>query len=384
MGTQVNIKNIRGALSPGNYYFSGNEAVVEGAIVAGCRFYGGYPISPASEIMIAASTRLREAGGVFIQMEDEIGSISSAIGAVWAGAKAMTATSGPGFDLMQEAIGYAVMTETPLVIVDIQRAGPATGQATRGATGDIMQAWWGSHGDRPIIAISPWSVQEMYDQTINAFNLAEKYRVPVIILSEEAVGHLRELMVVRENVEIFNRVKKPGAPPFDTEEDDGVPPMPAFGEGEHLLVTGSTHDDDGIRKVADPAVQAKLSARLYNKIMNNREKIVDSEAYYLDDAEVVIVAYGFMARSSLFAVEKVREEGGKVGMLRMKTIWPFADRLIRDIGSGAKKILVPEANRGQVAGEITKYAACDVVSYPQTDGEVISPLKIMEQLRRLI
>ena len=381
---RISNRKIKGALAPGNYYFSGNEAVVEGAIAAGCRYYAGYPITPASEIMIAASNRLAKVGGVFIQMEDEISSICSTIGAVWAGAKAMTATSGPGFDLMQEGLGYAVMTETPLVLVDVQRVGPATGQATRGATGDIMQAWWGSHGDRPIIAISPWSVQEMYDQTINAFNLAEKYRVPVIILSEEAVAHLWEVMVVGEEVEVFNRLKKQGAAPFDTEEEDGVPPMPAYGEREHLLVTGSTHDEYGFRKVADPLVQKKLSARLYNKIVSNREQIIDSEAYYLEDAETVVVAYGFTARSSLFAVEKLREEGGKVGMVRLKTIWPFADSLMRDIGSRAKRILVPEENRGQVAGEITKYAACDVVSYPQTDGEVISPLNIMEQLRRLI
>ena len=375
---------MEGALLPGSYYFSGNEAIVEGAIAAGCRYYAGYPITPATEIMERASTRFREVGGVFMQMEDEIGSICSVIGASWAGAKAMTATSGPGFSLMQEGIGYAVMTETPIVVVDIQRVGPATGQATRGATGDIMQAWWGSHGDHPIIAISPWSVQEMYDQTINAFNLAEKYRVPVILLSEEAVAHLREIVVVKEKVEIFNRVKKPGAAPFGTKEDDGVPPMPAFGEGEKLLVTASTHDDYGFRKVVDPVVQAKQSSRLYNKIMNNREKIIEYDAYYMEDADVVIVCYGFTARSSLFAIEKMREEGGRVGMLRMKTLWPFADRLIRDIGSKAKRILVPEMNKGQVAGEVIKYATCDVVSYTQTNGEDIRPNTITEQLRRLL
>jgi len=240
-------EEIDSTLSPGFYYFSGNEAVAEGAIAAGCRYYAGYPITPSSETMERISIRFKDVDGIFIQMEDEIASICSVIGAVWAGAKAMTATSGPGFSLMQEAIGYAALTETPLVIVDIQRAGPGTGQATRVASGDLMQAKWGSHGDYQTIALSPWSVQEMYDQTIDAFNLAEKYRVPVFVMGEEAIGHLRERTEVKPTVEVFDRVKKTGAPPFGTNQDDGIPPMPAFGERERLLVTGSTHNEFGIR-----------------------------------------------------------------------------------------------------------------------------------------
>jgi len=376
-------KEVRSTLPLGNYYYSGNEAAAEGAIAAGCRYYAGYPITPSSEIMEWIAVRLKEVGGVFIQMEDEIASLSSVIGASWAGAKAMTATSGPGFSLMQEGIGYAAMTETPIVIVDIQRAGPATGQATRVGGGDIMQAKWGSQGDYQVIAISPWSVQEMYDQTINSFNLAERYRVPVILLAEQAVGHLWERMEVREKIAIFNRRKEKGAAPFGA-GDNGVPPMPAFGEGEKLLVTGSSHDDYGLRKVADPLVQARLTARLHNKIVNNREEIIQYENYYTGDADVVVIACGFTARSSLFAVERIRQGGKKVGMIRLKTIWPFADSLIRDVGSRVKKIFVPEMNRGQIVGEVMKYTCGDIIPYNQTDGEIIHPNTIMGELRRLL
>ena len=377
------LKEVKSMLQPGSYYFSGDEAVAEGAIAARCGYYGGYPITPSSEIMERIAVRFRETGGVFMQMEDELSSICSVIGASWAGARAMTATSGPGFSLMQEAIGYAAMTETPIFIADIQRVGPSTGQATRPGSGDMMQAKWGSHGDYQVIAISPWSVQEMYDQTINAFNLADKYRVPVILLSDEAVGHLRERMEVREKVAIFNRRKEKGAPPFGA-GDDGVPPMPAFGEGERLLVTASTHTEYGIRKTDDPLVHAKLISRLHNKIMNKREEIVEYEDYYIEGADVVVIAYGFTARSSLFAVERLRQEGKKIGMIRLKTIWPFADTLIRNLGAGIKKVFVPEMNMGQIAGEIMKYAPCDVISFTQTNGEVIHPYGIMEQLGRLL
>ncbi|MBN1225886.1 MAG: 2-oxoacid:acceptor oxidoreductase subunit alpha [Deltaproteobacteria bacterium] len=370
-------------LLPGTYYFSGNEAVAEGAIAAGCLYYGGYPITPSSEIMERISVRFKEIGGTFMQMEDEIASICSVIGAVWAGAKAMTATSGPGFSLMQEGIGYAALTETPLVIVDIQRAGPGTGQATKVASGDLMQAEWGSHGDYQIIAISPWSVQEMYDQTINAFNLAERYRVPVFVMGDEAIGHLRERIDIKEKIEIFDRVKKPGNAPFGTKENDGIPPMPAFGEGEKLLVTGSTHDERGFRKTDNPEVHSMLINRINDKIVNNKEKITQTESYYLDDAKVIVVSYGFTARSSLFAVDSLRAEGKKVGLLRLKTIWPFADNEIRKIDGNTVKFFVPEMNRGQVAGEIRKYIKGDVVMYNQTNGEIIHPTDIMHELRKL-
>jgi len=373
----------KSVLLPGTYYFSGNEAITEGAIAAGCNFYGGYPITPSTEVMERISVRFIDTGGVFMQMEDELGAIGSIIGASWAGAKAMTATSGPGFSLMQESIGYAVMTETPIVVVNVQRAGPSTGQSVRVASGDIMQAKWGSHGDYQIIAFCPWSVQEAYNQTVQAFNLAEKYRVPVFLLTEEAIGHLRERIEVSRNIEIFNRKKKPGAAPFGTKESDGIPPMPTFGEGEKLLITGSTHDEYGIRRVSSPSAQAKLTSRLNNKILNNQDKIIDYEVHYIDDADLLVIAYGFTARSALFAIEELRQRGKKIGMLRLKTLWPFADKIVKDIGGKVEKIFVPEMNRGQIAGEVMKYVCGDVVSYSQTNGEVIHPETIVEQIRRL-
>ena len=380
----MKFEEIDSVILPGSHYLSGNEAVAEGAIAAGCRYYAGYPITPSSEIMERISLRFKDINGVFIQMEDEIASICSVIGAAWAGAKAMTATSGPGFSLMQETIGYAAFTETPLVIVDIQRAGPGTGQATRVGSGDLMQAKWGSHGDYQIIALSPWSVQEMYDQAINAFNLAEQYRVPVLVMGEEAIGHLREKMDVKAKANVFNRIKRPGAPPFGMEEDDGVPPMPAFGEGENLLVTGSTHNEWGIRKTDDPLIHSRLVSRINNKILNNRNKIVQTESYHLEDAEVIVVCYGFTARSALFAIEQLRGEGKKMGLLRLKTIWPFADEIIHRIGKMAKRIFVPEMNRGQISGEVMKYAGCEVIPYNQTNGEIIHPHEIMKELRSLL
>jgi 2-oxoglutarate ferredoxin oxidoreductase subunit alpha len=384
MSDLINWKETDSMLSPGTYYVSGNEAVAEGAIAAGCRYYGGYPITPSSEIMERISVRFEEVNGVFMQMEDEIGSICSVIGAVWAGAKAMTATSGPGFSLMQEAIGYAALTETPVVIVDIQRAGPGTGQATKVASGDLMQAKWGSHGDYQIIALSPWSVQEMYDQTIHAFNLAEQYRVPVFLMGDEAVAHLRERVDINAKVRICDRRKEPGAPPFGSKADAGVPPMPAFGEGERLLVTGSTHNEFGIRKTDDPLTHSNLVTRINNKILMNREKIIQVDSYHLDTAKLLIVAYGFTARSALFAVDQLRRDGKEVGLLRLKTVWPFGDRIIRELSGSVEKIFVPEMNRGQVIGEVMKYSRCEVVPYDQTDGKIIHPHRIMEEVRKLV
>ena len=330
-------KRIKSLLPKGYYYFSGNEAAAEGALAAGCRFYAGYPITPSSEIMEHLSRRLPEVGGVFIQMEDEIGSISAVVGAAWAGAKALTATSGPGFSLMQETIGYAAFTETPCVIIDVQRAGPCTGQATKVGAGDIMQAKWGSHGDYQVIALSPWSVQEMYELTLMAFNLSERYRVPSIVLAEEAISHLRENMQVKPTLEIWDRKKQKGAAPFDTDSEDGIPPMPAFGEGERLAVTGSTHDGYGFRKTDDPAVQERLVKRINHKILNHKEAIVETESYFLEEAEVALMAYGFTARSSLFVVKQMRKQGVPVGLLRLKTLWPFPDKAVSEVGRKSQK-----------------------------------------------
>jgi 2-oxoglutarate ferredoxin oxidoreductase subunit alpha len=365
----------------GAHYFSGNEAAAEGAIAAGCRFYGGYPITPSSEIMERMALRLREVGGVFIQMEDEIASISAVIGASWAGAKAMTATSGPGFSLMQESIGYAAFTETPCVIIDVQRAGPCTGQATRVGSGDIMQAKWGSHGDYQVIALSPWSVQEMYELTLHGFNLSERYRVPTLVMADEAVGHLRENLSIHAKVEVWDRKKKRGGSPFGTEEEEGIPPMPAFGEGERLLVTGSTHDAFGFRKTDDPEVHARLVDRINQKILKNRSKMIETEDYFLEDSEKAVIAYGFTARTSLYAVNHLRKEGMKIGMLRFKTLWPFPQEAVTALGKRVKKVIVPEMNLGQVAGEVKKFCSCDVISLNQTDGEVIRPEKIIGNIK---
>ena len=373
-------RSIKAPFPKGVHYLSGNEASAEGAIVAGCRFYAGYPITPSSELMERMAFRMREVGGVFIQMEDEIASISAVIGASWAGAKAMTATSGPGFSLMQESIGYAAFTETPCVIVDVQRAGPCTGQATRVGSGDIMQAKWGSQGDYQVIALAPWSVQEMYELTIQAFNLSERYRVPAMVMADEAVGHLRENISVGAKVDVCNRKKHKGGAPFGTEEKDGVPPMPSFGEGARLLVTGSTHDPSGFRKTDDPEAHAKLVERINEKILRNRSRIVETERYFLEDSEIAVIAYGFTARTSLYAVKRLRKEGLKVGLLRLKTLWPFPEEAIVELNEKVKKVVVPEMNQGQVAGEVRKFYSGEMISLRQTNGEIIQPEKILTGL----
>jgi 2-oxoglutarate ferredoxin oxidoreductase subunit alpha len=376
-------KRVKPPFSKRLYYPSGNEAAAEGAIAGGCRFYAGYPITPSSELMERMSFRLRDIGGVFIQMEDEIASISAVIGASWAGAKAMTATSGPGFSLMQESIGYAAFTETPCVIIDVQRAGPCTGQATRVGSGDIMQAKWGSQGDYQVIALSPWSVQEMYDLTLRAFNLSERYRVPVMVMADEAIGHLRETIRIPEKVEVWDRKKKKGGSPFGTEEEDGVPPMPVFGEGERLLVTGSTHDAFGFRKTDDSRAHEVLVERINHKISKNSKPIVETEDYFLEDSEIGLIAYGFTARTSLYVMKRLRKIGVKVGLLRLKTLWPFPEEAVRKAGEKVKKVIVPEMNQGQVAGEVKKYCPCEVIPLGQTNGEVIRPEKIVGLLEKM-
>jgi len=361
---------------PGPRYLSGNEAAADAAVAAGCDFYAGYPITPSSEIMERIAARFADLGRVFAQMEDEIASIGAVIGAVWAGAKGMTATSGPGFSLMMEALGYAAFTETPLVIVDVQRAGPCTGQATRPGAGDVQQARWGSHGDYPVIALSPWSVQEMFDLTVRAFELAERYRVPVILLAEEAVGHLRERVDVPAEVAVAGRDRDPSRPPFGTDEPHGVPAMPCFGDGADLLVTGSTHDPWGWRRTEDPGVHERLVTRLHRKVWDRRTEICRTEGYLLDDARFALVAYGFTARSALAAVRRLRAEGVPVGLLRLQTLWPFPVDEVAALARRVAWIGVPEMNLGQVEGEVRKEARCPVDGLHQVNGEVIDPRRI--------
>ncbi|NQS99093.1 MAG: 2-oxoacid:acceptor oxidoreductase subunit alpha [candidate division Zixibacteria bacterium] len=351
----------------------GDEASAEGAVAAGCRFFAGYPITPTSELMVHIVKRFEEVGGKFIQMEDEIGSVGAMVGASWAGGKVMTATSGPGLSLMMENIGYAAMTETPMVIVDIQRAGPSTGQATRPGSGDILQVKYGSHGDYEIIALSPWSVQEMYDLTIEAFNLAEAYRAPVFLLADEGVGHLRENFTVKGEVEVYHRPKAKGLPPFDTGDEDMIPPMPAFGEGEKLLITGSTHDEWGYRKTQVSAVHDRLVKRLVNKIRVNAGKIHRWEAHFIEDIEYLVVAYGISARAALKTVMDLRKEGIKIGLWRPITIWPFPEEALKEAAEGVKAVIVPEMNHGQLVREVERHLSVPVHPIAQVDGEIMRP-----------
>lgn len=371
-------------LQTGRRYLSGNEAAAEGALAAGCRFYAGYPITPSSEIMESLARLLPEHGGAFIQMEDEIASISAVVGGSWSGVKSMTATSGPGLSLMQECLGYAAFTETPLVLVDVQRAGPCTGQATKVGGGDIMAVKWGSHGDYQVVALSPWSVQEMFDLTLLAFNLSERLRVPAFLLAEEATGHLRESITVPKEIEQYDRDYRPKEPPFGTPEPDGIPSMPSFGMGEALMVTGSTHDEYGFRKTEGPAFHNALIRRINQKVLSRLDEISRYESYYIDDAEVVVVAYGFTARAALRAVRQAREAGRKVGLLRLITIWPFNDGLIGDLAKPGVKFLVPEMNLGQVYSLVRAAAGGSLVrSLSQVNGATISPKSILNALEEV-
>ena len=370
------------------YFWQGNEACAEAAIAAGCRFFAGYPITPASEIAEHLSKRLPQVGGIAIQMEDELASISAVIGASWTGAKTMTATSGPGFSLMQEGIGYAFLTETPCVIVDVQRAGPSTGQATKCGQGDVMQSRWGTHGDYSSIVLSPNSVQEMFELTIKAFNLAEKYRTPVILLADEIVAHMRERIIVpsSESVEIINRRKpKPDEKAFFGLEE--IPPMPSVGEGFNIAVTGSTHNEYGIRFTADPIVHRQLVERLNNKIQNHAEEIAEVETYNIDDCQIGIVSFGCTSRAIYETVENAEAKGIKTGYIRLKTIWPFPEKAVRQLAETAEKIIVPEMNLRQIFYEVQRVTngLAEVISLNRIGGgELITPEELFEKIQESV
>ena len=370
-------------LKPGTYFWSGNEACVEAALVVGCRFFAGYPISPSNEIPEQLSERLPIVDGIFMQMEDELASIGAVMGGSWAGKKAMTATSGPGFSLMQETIGWGFMTETPCVIVDVQRAGPGTGQATKCAQGDVMQARWGTHGDYAAIVLSPNSVQEMFELTIRAFNLAEKYRTPVILLADETIGHVREKITVPplEQMEVIDRKKpKPGDKAFFGLEE--VAPMPSVGEGFNVAVTASTHDEYGVRFTQDAQVHRRIVGRLNAKINDHADDIVEVENYNVDKCRVGIVSYGCTSRAVYEAVERAEAEAIKVGFVRLKTIWPFADKAVAKLAKSAEKIIVPEMNLGQVCREVQR-VACKSKVVPLNKiggGELITPEELFAKI----
>jgi 2-oxoglutarate/2-oxoacid ferredoxin oxidoreductase subunit alpha len=365
-------------LPTGPRYLSGNEAAAQGALAAGCGFYAGYPITPSSEIMEALARDLPGAGGQFIQMEDEIASISAVIGASWAGAKSMTATSGPGLSLMQECLGYAAFTETPLVVIDVQRAGPGTGQATKVGGGDLMAVKWGSHGDYQVIAFSPWSVEEMFTLTVEAFNWSEKLRVPCFVLAEEATGHLRERIDFPSQVLRYDRDYRPGEPPFGTNQHDGVPSMPRFGQGENLMITGSTHDERGFRRIESPEAHDRLVRRLSEKVLSRNRQICRHMEWHLESAELIVVAYGFTARAALKAVQSARARGLAVGLLRPVTLWPLDHPLFEKFAGKRRRFLVPEMNLGQFAGLLRSVVGeSPVLSQMKVNGETFTPAEIL-------
>jgi 2-oxoglutarate ferredoxin oxidoreductase subunit alpha len=372
-------------------FMLGDEACSYGALFAGCNFFGGYPITPASEVAEVMARELPNVNGYYIQFEDELASIGACIGAAWAGAKAMTATSGPGFSLMQENIGYAVMTETPVVIVDVQRSGPSTGQATKAAQGDVMQARWGTHGDHNIIAMAPNSVQECFEMMVKSFNLSEEYRTPVILLTDGEIGHLREKITFPKlrDVNIVDRPK----PERDGELAFGgklIPPFVEFDRGENVHVTGSTHKEDGMRDVESQSVHEKLISRIYKKIEVNRQQIIEVEERFLDKIDIAVVSYGATARPALGAVLKARKAARslkkKVGMLRLKTIWPFPRKEIIKLGKKADIILVPEMNLGQISREIERFVntdKCKVIPVPKIGGIVHSIDEIYSKIKEV-
>ena len=365
----------------------GNEACVRGAIRAGCRFFAGYPITPASEIAEVMSHQLAKNDGVFIQMEDEIASICAVIGATWGGFKACTATSGPGFSLMQEGIGYAAETETPVVVINVMRGGPSTGQPTKSAQQDVMQAKYGSHGDYEVIALCPSSVQECYELTVKAFNLAEHFRVPVIVLSDEIVGHTREKLRIPEDMEIFERQKPKASPetykPYEPLESGLLDGMPAFGQGYNVLVDGQLHDEIGTRAGHDTEISGQLMERLCRKITYHADELVDVECQSTEDAEIILIAYGSVARSADSAVKRARANGIKAGLLRLKILWPFPDETIRQTIQGASKIIVPEMNIGKISREIERLTddAQQVVALTKLGGEMHTPDEILAAIK---
>ena len=369
-------------------FIQGDEAIARAAILAGCRFYAGYPITPASEIFEAMALYMPLVDGVCIQMEDEIGSIAAIIGASWAGAKAMTATSGPGFSLMQENLGYAVMTETPIVVVNMMRGGPSTGQPTFPSQGDIMQAIWGTHGDHMLIVLSPSTVQEAFDFTIRAFNLAEKYRTPVVILGDAEIAHMRERVYIPnpDEIEIVNRKlpanEEEAKLPFGDPHSDGVPPMPIFGKGYRTYVTGLTHDERGKPRTVEPEVHERLIRRIYRKILDHKDEIISYDKFMLDDAEVAIVTTGIVSRSAIRAVKILRERGVKAGLLKLNTVWPFDFDYIEELAEQVEKIYVPEMNMGQLYHLVKEGAngKADVELIPKIGGEVHTPMEIVERV----
>jgi len=371
----------------GAHYLDGDFAIAEGALAAGCRFFAGYPITPSTETAERFAERIPFVGGVFIQMEDEIASITALIGAAFGGQKAMTVTSGPGFSLMMENIGLACMMEAPLVIANVQRGGPSTGLPTLVGQGDMMQVRWGSHGDYQVIALSPDSPQECFDLTIRAFNLSETYRVPVFIMTDECVGHMHEKVVIPPagEIEVVERKWYQGPKdkyrPYQPDKD-GIPFMVKAGDGYRYHTTGLTHDERGY-PVINAECQDWCVRRLSNKILDNVDKIIDIQEEQTDRAEVVVISYGITSRVAYRAVQLARQAGIKVGTLRLVTVWPFPEKRIKELAGKVKAFVVPELNLGQVAKEVERIAAGRVPTVPVTHcgGWVHDPDDILKAIK---
>ena len=374
----------------GKHFMNGDHACAEGAIAAGCRFFGGYPITPSTEIAERLARRLPEVNGVFIQLEDELASMAAIIGASAAGTRSMTATSGPGLSLMVENIGLAIMLEIPCVVVDVQRGSPSTGLPTLPGQSDVMQVKWGSHGDNEIVAYAPWSPQEMFDLTVHSFNVADRYRTPVVLLADEVVGHMVERVVIppEDQIERWERKRPKQSPnghfdPFHAEDDDLVPPMVHAGEGYRIHYTGLTHDERGYPDMSAEAHQA-LVTRLVGKIRRNADKLIRTEAHHLEGARIVVVSFGCTARSALRAVQDARQQGIPVGLLRLVSLWPFPEKVLRDLAVTTDEFIVAEMNLGQVSREVERVIRRPVKGVYHAGGEMIPPEAILGAIHEVV
>lgn len=382
------MKQTRSSVLTGEHFINGDVACAEGALASGCRFFAGYPITPATEIAETMSERMPQVGGIYIQMEDEMASMNAILGASSAGVKSMTATSGPGFSLMMENFGLGLMMEIPCVLVNIQRGGPSTGLPTIVGQQDMMQARWGSHGDYEVIALTPYSPQEMFDFTIKAFNLSEKYRLPVLLMADEVVGHMTEKVVIpdKKDIKLVER-KKPKVPPdkywMYKPEADLVPAMASAGEGYKVITTGLTHDERGYPAMNAEA-QEKLVKRLCDKILLNSEDIIEVEEYETGDAEVIVLAYGSPARSAMSAVKQARKEKIKAGLFRLITVWPFCEERVFNMSKKAKVIIVPEINNGQIVREVERAVKgkAKVISLTR-QARIHTPQEILNVIREV-
>ena len=374
------------AVLTGKHFMQGDHACAEGALAAGCRFFGGYPITPSTEIAERLARRLPELDGVFIQMEDELGSIAAVLGASAAGKRAMTATSGPGFSLMMENIGLATMMELPCVIVNVQRGSPSTGLPTLPGQSDVMQARWGTHGNYEVVAYAPWSCQELFDLTVHCFNVADRYRLPVFLMADEVIGHMVERVVIPEadQIPIWKRKAPKQKPadsfqPFKAVDDDLVPPMVHAGEGYRVHFTGLTHDERGYPDMTAEAHQA-LVVRLTEKIRRNRDDLIWTEADFLDDARIVVLSYGCTARAARRAVHDARERGVAAGFLRLVSLWPFPEERIQRIGEQVDAVIVAEMNLGQIIHEVERFVKKPVIGVQHAGGMMTPPQVIMDAI----